>query len=224
MNTKFLVSAAAGALLAMSGAAMAQTAVTATTDLNIRSGPGPQYPVVGAISIDGQATLNGCLENSKWCQVSFNGVQGWSYSDYLIADNSGVEVVVTERPAEMSVPVVTYDESEAAAAGGVVGAAGGAVAGALIAGPVGAAVGGIVGAASGGATGSIIDPSQEVVTYVEQNPVDPVYLEGEVVVGAGLPQEVEIREIPQSEYRYVNVNGQLVLVEPASRQIVYVVR
>ena len=36
MNTKFLVSAAAGALLAMSGAAMAQTAVTATTDLNIR--------------------------------------------------------------------------------------------------------------------------------------------------------------------------------------------
>lgn len=225
MKTRLILSVAACAVVAMSTSAFAQSMVVATTDLNIRSGPGPQYPVVGAITVDGQATLNGCLEGSKWCQVSFNGAEGWAYSDYLLADNSGVEVVVTERPAQMEVPVVTYEDTgNAATAGGVAGAATGAIAGAIIGGPIGAAVGGIAGAAGGGITGSVIEPTPEVRTYVESNPVDPVYLDGEVVVGASLPDTVEIREIPDYEYRYVYVNGQQVLVEPDTRRIVYVVR
>lgn len=225
MRPRLFLSVAAGALMALSGAAFAQTSVTATSDLNIRSGPGPQHPVVGVINVDTEATLQGCLEGSKWCAVTYNGVEGWAYSDYLIASNEGVDVVVTERPPEMAVPVVTYEApSEGTTAGGLAGAAGGAVAGALIAGPVGAVVGGIAGAATGGIAGAAIDPAPEVITYVEQNPVDPVYLEGEVVVGAGIPQEIEIRPIPEYEYSYLNVNGQPVLVEPESRRIVYVVR
>jgi uncharacterized protein YraI len=224
MNKKLFVSAAAGALMAMSGAAMAQTSVTATTDLNIRSGPGPQYEVIGAISADGSATLEGCMEGSKWCQVSANGVTGWSYSDYLIADNAGVEMVVTERTPDAGIPVVTYEATDdGATAGGVAGAASGAIAGAIIGGPVGAVVGGIAGAAGGGAVGDILDP--EATAYIEANPVEPVYLEGEVVVGASLPETVTVHEIPNvADYRYVYVNGVPVVVEPESRQIVYIVR
>lgn len=225
MKAKLFISTAIGAVMALTGAAFAQTTAVATTDLNVRAGPGPQHPVVGVIGADEQATVNGCLEGSKWCQVSVGGgVEGWAYSDYLIADNSGVEVVMTERPPEM-VPTVTYDEDvDGATAGGVAGAATGAIAGAIIGGPVGAAVGGIAGAAGGGAAGDIIDPDPEVRAYIEQNPVDPVYLEGEVVVGASLPETVEVQEIPDYEYRYVYVNGQPVLVEPDSRRIVYIVR
>ena len=54
--------------------------------------------------------------------------------------------------------------------------------------------------------------------------MDPVYLEGEVVVGATLPETVELREIPDYEYRYVYVNGVPVLVEAETRQIVRIVR
>jgi uncharacterized protein YraI len=226
MKTKLFVSTAIGAMMALSSAALAQTTATATTDLNVRAGPGPQHPVVGVIGLDEQATVNGCLEGSKWCQVSTaGGAEGWAYSDYLIADNSGVEVVVTERPTEM-LPTVVYEEQDVdgATAGGVAGAATGAIAGAIIAGPIGAAVGGIAGAAGGGAAGDIIDPNQEVRTYIEQNPAEPVYLEGEVVVGASLPETVAVQEIPDYEYRYVYVNGQPVLVEPDSRRIVYIVR
>ena len=43
-------------------------------------------------------------------------------------------------------------------------------------------------------------------------------------MGASLPETVELREIPDYEYRYVYVNGQPVLVEPSSRRIVYVMR
>lgn len=225
MTAKLFTATALSAIM-ISGAALAQSMVSATTDLNVRAGPGPQYPVVGVIAADGQAMLDGCLDGSKWCQVTAEGVQGWAYSDYLIGDNAGVEVVVTERPAGMEVPVVTYDttQDQAATAGGVAGAATGAIAGAIIGGPIGAAVGGIAGAAGGSITGAAITPAPEVRTYVEQNPLDPVYLDGEVVVGASLPDNVEVREIPDYEYRYVYVNGQPVLVEADTRRIVYVIR
>ena len=55
--------------------------------------------------------------------------------------------------------------------------------------------------------------------------VDTVYLDGEVVIGAEVPDVVELAEIPEYEdYRYARINGQVVLIDPASRRIVYVVR
>lgn len=45
-----LFPAIAGMLTAMSGAALADTAVSAVTDLNVRAGPGPQYPVIGVLA------------------------------------------------------------------------------------------------------------------------------------------------------------------------------
>jgi uncharacterized protein YraI len=223
MKPNLLISAAAGALFAMTASALAQTSVTATTDLNVRAGPGPQHPVIGVLSAGQATTLRGCIEGSKWCSVAEAGGQGWVYSDYLTGDFGGQQVVVTERPAG-SVEVVTAPSGEGGAEGAVVGGTTGAVAGAIIGGPVGAAVGGVAGATLGGATGAAAEPPAEVRTFVSSNRADPVFLEGEVVVGASLPETVELREIPNYEYRHVNVNNQPVLVEPETRRIVYVMR
>ena len=47
-----LVSAGAGAvLLAFAGVAAADTMVSATTDLNVRAGPGPEYQVIGFLGV-----------------------------------------------------------------------------------------------------------------------------------------------------------------------------
>lgn len=226
MTTKIMKLATAsvlGATLLASGAAFAQTSASATTDLNVRAGPGPQYPVTGVINAGEQAQIEGCLENSKWCRVTTAGGQGWAYSDYLAADMSGKTVIVTENRQQMNVPVTTYDEGSGDD-GAVVGGATGAIAGALIGGPVGAVIGGAAGVAAGGTAGTVIDPPQEVTTYVQTNAPEPVYLEGEVVVGAQVPETVELREVPDYDYRYVNVNNQPVLVDPSNRQIVYVYR
>jgi uncharacterized protein YraI len=230
-RTGILTSVALLTAAALAGVASAQTAATATTDLNVRAGPGPEYPVVGVIAANGSATINGCLEGSKWCTVTFDGGQGWAYSDYLAAQFGGNTVVLSQRTPEMAVPVTTYEPSGAEAggtAGIVTGATGGAVAGALIGGPVGAVVGGVAGGAAGGITGgaagAIVDPPEEVRTYVASNQVNPVYLEGEVVVGAGIPDTVQLQPIPDYQYNYVYVNGQPVLVDPGTRQIVYVMR
>lgn len=223
-KTLLSVSVAALALAASAMPGMAQTMASATTDLNVRAGPGPQYEVIGFIGASQQATVNGCLEGSLWCEVTFDGGTGWAYSDYLVLDNAGTQVVVTQRPAEVEIPVVEYEATASTTTGGgaVAGATTGAVAGALIGGPIGAVVGGVAGAATGDIAEDVLTPDAR--TYVLENRVDPVYLDGEVVVGAQIPDTVEIREIPDYEYRYVYVNQQPVIVEPDTRRIVYVVR
>lgn len=224
MRYTTILSATAAILLSATAGAMAQSTVTATTDLNVRSGPGPQHPVIGLLGAGESTTLNGCLANSKWCTVATSAGDGWVYSDYLTGEVGGTEIVIAERPANSGVAVVEQPVNEGGNTGAVAGGVTGAVAGALIGGPAGAAVGGATGAIAGAAAGTVIDPPENVRTYVRSNQLDPVYLDGEVVVGAGLPETVELREIPDYEYRYVYVNGQPVLVEPSSRRIVYVVR
>jgi hypothetical protein len=172
--------------------------------------PIPEHPLSSSV----QSVLPSCT----WRWVSHNGVTGWSYSEYLAGDFGGERVVISSAPATVEVPVVDYEQT--ASTNAAVGAAGGAITGALIGGPVGAAIGGVAGAAAG----AVVTPPDAVRTYVVENRTDPVYLDGEVVVGAGLPDTVELREVPDYEYRYRYVNGQPVLVDPATRRIVYVYR
>ena len=201
------------------GSAAAATQATAVTDLNLRAGPGPQHEIIGVIAGQDKADVEGCLDASNWCKVNYDGQEGWAYGDYLTSTFEDVQASVTAPEAEVVVGTVTYDDSkdaEAFAGAGVVGA----VAGALVGGPVGAAVGGML----AGSAGAAAQPDERVVTYVRSNTLDPVYLEGEVVTGAVLPDTVTLAEIPDSELRYVYVNGQPVLVDPAERTIVYIVR
>ncbi|NUH66376.1 DUF1236 domain-containing protein [Sulfitobacter sp. S0837] len=205
----------------------AQTAeAIAATDLNVRSGPGPQYDIVGVIPGGEAAMVDGCLDSASWCQVSFDGTQGWSYSDYLAVEVEEQAVALTERPASVEIGTVTYEDPEGTAKNETAGATAGATLGALTAAAVGGPIGGIVaGGILGGAAGSAAaEPDEKTVTYVRENPVETVYLDGEVVVGAGIPTTVETYEVPESEYRYVNINGATVLVDNETNLIVDVVR
>jgi len=211
MNKKSrLFAAAIFATSIIPNVALAAMLATAVTDLNIRSGPGPEYPVIGFIQAQDPVTMIGCIEGGLWCQITHKGKGGWAYSQYLATQSAGNRVIISERRPGVVVPTVTYSSTSGATI------ATGVVAGALIAGPVGVVVGGVAGAA--------LDPPQQVRTYVTSNPADPVYLEGEVVVGAGLPETVQLRPVPDYNYRYVYVNRQPVLVDPTSRRIVYVYR
>lgn len=70
---------------------MAQSAV-ATTDLNMRAGPGPQFPIVGSIPANGAVTVHGCIKGGSWCDVTAGNDRGWSYAAYL--QNLGDQPVV----------------------------------------------------------------------------------------------------------------------------------
>lgn len=194
--------AAAGFVLVAGSAAFAAMTATTVTDLNVRAGPGPQYPTVGLATRGSTAVLDGCIEGSKWCRIDVNGLRGWVYAQYLTTDLGGAAVVVQDRRSDLAVPVVTY---EAQAGDPPLPAPGDELLG-----PV--------------EDVEPIVPPDTVRTYITTNPGDTVYLDGEVVVGAELPQTVEVRRVPDYTYDYASINGQPVLVEPATRRIVYVYR
>jgi uncharacterized protein YraI len=234
---------AAGFLLAafaVPGAAAAQQAV-AMTDLNMRAGPGPQFPIVAVIPGQQGVTIHGCTESANWCDVTWGNERGWAYAQYLAYDMAGQPVIVTQATGRIETPTVSYQtttywdqhyrdrpfysERERyvvtdGSSGAAFGAASGAVTGAVIGGPIGAAIGGVAGAA----LGASIDPPARVQTYVTERPAEPVLLEGEVVIGATLPEVVTLYPVPDYEYQYAIVNGQRVLVEPRTRRVVYIYR
>ena len=202
----------------VSTAAHASTEASAWTDLNMRVGPGPMYQIMGVIPADGMVSVLGCLDAANWCKVSYNGTEGWASGDYLTAMVDSTPVVVYANRDKVSVGTVTYEDQSKE--GAAVGVASGAVAGARVGGPVGA----VIGAVLGGGIGAEAAPDKKVTTYVTGNPVEPVYLDGEVVIGAGLPETVMLSEVPDSEFSYAYVNGVPVIVERKQRQIVYIVR
>lgn len=221
---KRIALSAAVASLAMIGAAQAQTIATANTSLNIRSGPGPEHPIIGNMGPNRRATIIGCVEGSLWCQVSFRGLQGWAYSQYMTLNPGTTREVIVTDPAPLvtsMVPTVTYRAPafrDAYAYGGPVYNAP-AYSAPVINAEIDSARGAY--AMAPGATITVRPPSA-VGTYVTNNPLTPVTLPGEVVVGAGLPRTVELQPVPDYRYQYVYVNDQPVLVDPATRRIVYV--
>jgi uncharacterized protein YraI len=198
-STILMAATAVAALSLPSFAASAASVFTAVTPLNIRTGPGPQYSVIGAIPTKGEAIVTGCIQGSQWCQITYNGTQGWAYSQYLTG--TGSPVVVSQLPP------VTYAAPAATVGTTVVQPT---IDGEFI--------------APDGTPLSIAPPPPTVQTYVTSHPVQQVYLNGEVVEGAGLPQTVVLNPVPQSKYEYAYVNGVPVLVEPQTRRVTYIYR
>jgi uncharacterized protein YraI len=189
---------------ALSTTASAAVVASAMTPLNVRSGPGPQYPVIGAIPANGKATIIGCIQDSLWCQVSAGGKQAWAYSKYLTATLSGRSLVVSEGltqfpPATYQAPVATVGSAAPSPV----------ITGTLVDRPVSAAP-------------LVIAPPDTVRDYVVEHPLQPVYLNGEVVIGSGLPPDVALAPVPGYQYQYAYVNGVPVLVEPQTREVAYV--
>jgi uncharacterized protein YraI len=191
---------AAGALLGglfLSGQAMAAKAY-ATTHLNIRSGPGEQYPIVGEMRWNSHGEVDGCVADYSWCHISTANGIGWAAAHYLIENTSRGTETLEKFGAQSGIPVV--------------------VPAAVV------TTGEVVRVPAGTALIEAITPSDEVITFVSAQAVEPVFVTGEIVVGAVLPAEVALYEIPGSPYQFTLVNQARVLVEVPERKVVYIVR
>jgi len=72
----------------------------------------------------------------------------------------------------------------------------------------------------------VITPEQRTVVreYVHKRPLASINLLGvELNVGSTLPDTVELREVPDVQYRYAVVGDHTVLVDPATHKIVEVI-
>jgi len=148
------------------------------------------------------AAITGCIQDYSWCSVAVGAVTGWASAPYLVTDAGGKPTNLQVSGAQLGIPIVVPTGIGAVVATPPVGA--------MVAAPP-----------------TVVEPilpAPEVLSYVTQQVVDPVLVDGEVMVGATLPPAVPVYPVPASPYVYSYVNGQRVLVEPAARRIVYVVR
>ncbi|MGB6970465.1 MAG: SH3 domain-containing protein, partial [Methyloceanibacter sp.] len=74
---------AIGPLLAPVPAAAQQPNGYPVTNVNLRAGPGTEYPVI--VTVPGRAPISilGCLPDYSWCDSLFQGNRGWMRSIYL---------------------------------------------------------------------------------------------------------------------------------------------
>jgi uncharacterized protein YraI len=77
---------AAGLLALTASAALAAPAV-AERDVNLRSGPGTSYAVVGTLPRGANIEVQDC--NGAWCQVNYDGRLGYASQHYLEIANVG---------------------------------------------------------------------------------------------------------------------------------------
>jgi uncharacterized protein YraI len=96
-----VIALAAGATLATLGAAHA---ATVTSDLNLRAGPGTDYPVIEAMPAGAHVNIRNCT--GSWCRLSYNGETGWASSSYLAGGGRSTTVYRTRTYTEPSVEYV----------------------------------------------------------------------------------------------------------------------
>ncbi len=102
---KFL--AAALFVVAAPAAALA-AAGNVTEAVNMRAGPGAEYPVVDIIQGGAPVNIHGCLSDRNWCDVTWGSDRGWvsaSYLDYLYNNNYVYLPTYYDR---IGVPLVTF--------------------------------------------------------------------------------------------------------------------
>jgi uncharacterized protein YraI len=231
-----IVAAALAAALAFPTLAHAQEVAAITTaDLNLRAGPGPQFPIVAVIPTDGRVTLFGCVAELNWCDIALeDGKRGWAYGYYLqlLITTQGNTVQATPlAAANPPPPVLTFEGQTYWAAHyadapffadrdryigpAAIGAE--ALAGVLIGKPLGEAVGGALGAA--------FAPPDAVVAMLQAlaPPDDPLLLDGEIVVGALVPETLTLTPVPDfTQFAFAHINGRWVLIDATNRTILYV--
>ncbi len=96
--------------LAMLGPMAADAAPgVVTQNINLRAGPGIDYPLVAQLPAGTPAEIFGCLQGWGWCDVAIQDARGW-------AAGAGLQLLYDDRPeplvnygAVIGIPLVGFD-------------------------------------------------------------------------------------------------------------------
>lgn len=94
-----------------SQATAASPAITSAS-VNMRAGPGTQYPVVFSLPAGAQVTAHGCLADYSWCDASLGAARGWVAASYMRFVQQGQPVVVAAPvAAAVGVSVIVFNQA-----------------------------------------------------------------------------------------------------------------
>lgn len=106
---RLLLGATVAAAMAVPATAMAASSAVTTTNLNLRAGPGTEYPVVDTLPEGARLRIRGCISGYNWCDVVWHGERGWAQGDYLAALYRGHRVVVIDEGPVIGLPIISFN-------------------------------------------------------------------------------------------------------------------
>ncbi len=90
---------AAAATAAPTKAAPAETRLTATSNVNVRSGPGTAYPAVGRLTAGQSFVVSGKNDGGDWLKFDFNGKDGWVTAALVTVEGDLGGIEIAQAPA-----------------------------------------------------------------------------------------------------------------------------
>jgi uncharacterized protein YraI len=79
------------------------------TSVNLRAGPGTDYPVILTVPARAPISILGCLGDYTWCDVVFARNRGWMRSIYLEGFYQGYYYTLRDYAPRLRYPVVAFD-------------------------------------------------------------------------------------------------------------------
>lgn len=104
------------AVVALAAGSLAPTAATAqqpngyaVTNVNLRAGPGTEYPVIVMVPSRAPISILGCLPDYSWCDSLFQGSRGWMRSIYLSGYYQGSYYSLGDYAPRLGYRTVSFD-------------------------------------------------------------------------------------------------------------------
>jgi len=84
----------------------------ATTTVNLRAGPGVQYPVVVVLPASAALAVHGCIPDYSWCDASWGQARGWVAARFISVAYQGQTVVLTPPLAPViGIAAITFTQA-----------------------------------------------------------------------------------------------------------------
>jgi len=78
------------------------------SDVNLRAGPGTDYPSITVIPKWTGLQVQGCVDGYSWCDVQVGPDRGWVYGQYLEFMRGNEPVFIEDSGPQLGIPIVTF--------------------------------------------------------------------------------------------------------------------
>jgi uncharacterized protein YraI len=78
------------------------------TNVNMRAGPDPGYPIVQVLPVNSWISVQGCTTGWEWCDVISGPNRGWVAGTYIAYMYNSQPVYVADYGAQIGIPIVPF--------------------------------------------------------------------------------------------------------------------
>jgi uncharacterized protein YraI len=108
---KFVACAAFTLIIGLSSVASAAPGWSSGA-MNLRAGPGANYPIVAKIPARAKLDVEGCLQDWSWCNVFWRGKYGWTSGRHVELSYQNRRVPLRDASGDIMPPVIVYNVNE----------------------------------------------------------------------------------------------------------------